>query len=328
MGPYEMKSMCWCRQSTHYEGRPWHRERKRLNKRCVERGRTSLQRTGQAAGQPKQLALGLGTNLRRMMVRVAKCARHRARWLTKESGPETAETQDERAIRSRGFRTNSLKNSRCFSSDRISASRRANLVVRAQGFLSIRSLCLQDPRPARTPAEQAEEHIRPPDQDIGSTNNNISMLCGPAHAIPSEGPVDSPPRGSIYLTQETTHNNHHRKVNTGIGDPPSQDSIRRERLAERQTLQVNRDNMQAAYDARSIDPDDDDPRWGSLSPREVLVFEDCLFWYDTKIAELDALLIPGPQISMPLISRLSIRPPDRDDVPNAEGYQTPKDTRH
>ena len=204
-------------------------------------------------------------------------------------------------------------------------------MIRAQGFWSIQSLCVQDSRPARTPAEQAEEHIRPQDQDIGSTDDDIHRLCVPAHAILSKGPAGSPPRSSTCLAQETSHNNrsftHHRKVNTGIDDPSSQDSIRTERLAEKQTLQENRDNMQEAYDARSIDPDNNDPSWGSLSPRELLGLEDCLFWYDTKIAELDVLLIPGPQISIPLISRLTIRPPDREGVPDAEGYQTQKVTR-
>ena len=67
-----------------------------------------------------------------------------------------------------------------------------------------------------------------------------------------------------------------------MGDHSNPDSIRREMVAERQTLQENRDNMQAAYEARSIDNDDDDPHWGSLSRRELLGLEDCLFWYDTK----------------------------------------------
>ena len=84
-----------------------------------------------------------------------------------------------------------------------------------------------------------------------------------------------------------------------MGDLSSQDSILRAMVAERQTLQEQRDNIQAAYEARSNN-NDDDTHWGSLSPGELLGLEGWLSWYDTKIAALDALLIPRPQISMPL----------------------------
>ena len=59
-----------------------------------------------------------------------------------------------------------------------------------------------------------------------------------------------------------------------MGDLSSQDSIRRAMVAERQTLQDQRDNMQAAYEAGSIDTDNDDTHWGSLAPGELLGLKD------------------------------------------------------
>ena len=139
--------------------------------------------------------------------------------------------------------------------------------------------------------------MRPPDQDISSTDDDIPRLSGSAHAIPSKGPVGSPPRGSKCSAQETTKNyhsfTHHRKVNTRMGDLSSQDSICRDMVAKGQTLQEQRDNIQAAYEARSNN-NDDDTHWGSLSPGELLGLEGWLSWYDTKIADLDPLLIPRP----------------------------------
>ena len=89
--------------------------------------------------------------------------------------------------------------------------------------------------------------MRPPDQDIGGTNVGIHRLSSPLHAMLSEGPACRSPHGSACSAQETTRNNlsftYHCKVNTRMGDLSSQDSIRGDMVARRQTLQEQRDNM-------------------------------------------------------------------------------------
>ena len=41
-GPYEVKGRCNCRRIANCKGRPWHKGRNRLKKRCVERDCVSL----------------------------------------------------------------------------------------------------------------------------------------------------------------------------------------------------------------------------------------------------------------------------------------------
>ena len=80
--------------------------------------------------------------------------------------------------------------------------------------------------------------------------------------IPSEGPAGKSPRGNTCSAQEMARNDHSStnqwEVKSKMGDLSSQDSIRRAMVAEMQSLQEQRDNMQAAYEAGSIEKDDDD----------------------------------------------------------------------
>ena len=115
-----------------------------------------------------------------------------------------------------------------------------------------------------------------------------------------------------------------------MGDLSSQDSICRDMVAKGQTLQEQRDNMQAAYNAGFIDTDDNNTlepssTWGAPWPQghrlvQSLGLKGWLSWYDTKSAALDALLTSGPQISMPQISRLTKRPPDLEGIPYSEDW--------
>ena len=64
-------------------------------------------------------------------------------------------------------------------------------------------------------------------------------------------------------------------------------------MVERKNLHEQKNTMQAAYEA-GANNNDDNTHWGSLSPGELLGLEGWLSWYDTKIADLDPLLIPRP----------------------------------
>ena len=77
----------------------------------------------------------------------------------------------------------------------------------------------------------------------------------------------------------------HREVNSKKGDLPSQDSIRRAMVAERQSIQEQRNILQAAYEARSRQQRDD-IYWGSegrkIYNQQREQDEEWLSWYDTR----------------------------------------------
>ena len=132
---------------------------------CVGR-----QRTGKAAGKPRQFAAAPGTNLRRMADRDARRIRHRAHRTTEESRQDTAKTQEEQTTRAQSFRANLLRSFRRISADRISATRRAEYATQIQGFWNTLSQRLQNLRTARILAEQEEEDVA---AEVGHLNDRV-----------------------------------------------------------------------------------------------------------------------------------------------------------